>query len=349
MKSFDKLGLSLALLAEVILFAFLSPYFLTADNLLNVSLQISVTAIIAAGMTFVILTAGIDLSVGAIVALTGVISTSLLKLDAPLALSFPLALLGGSVVGVLSGLIAGFFIVRFNITPFIVTLALMTIWRGAAFLYTSGRPIWDLPDAFSVLATGRILGIPFPTLLMLVVFLMAHVVLSKTKFGRYVYAVGGNREAARLAGIDTNRILVSVYVISGALSALSGILLAARINSGQPNAGLMYELDVIAAVVVGGTSLFGGRGSVVGTFIGSLLIGVLRNGLNLLNVESYVQQIVVGVVILLAVMMDQVRKKGFLPHERNATRANSGDAKSRINSNLVERVLRWSRTFSSWC
>lgn len=308
-RSFDKLGISLALLAEVVLFAFLSPYFLTADNLLNVSLQISVTAIIAAGMTFVILTAGIDLSVGAIVALTGVIATSLLKLDLPLVFSFPLAVLGGIAVGILSGLLAGFFIVRFNITPFIVTLALMTIWRGAAFLYTSGRPIWDLPDAFGMLATGRILGIPLPTLLMLVVFLTAHVVLSRTKFGRYVYAVGGNREAARLAGIDTNRILVSVYVISGVLSALSGILLAARINSGQPNAGVMYELDVIAAVVVGGTSLFGGRGSVVGTFIGSLLIGVLRNGLNLLNVESYVQQIVVGVVILLAVMIDQMKKK----------------------------------------
>jgi ribose/xylose/arabinose/galactoside ABC-type transport system permease subunit len=185
----------------------------------------------------------------------------------------------------------------------------MTIWRGASFVYTGGRPVWELPDAFSFLGAGRILGIPFPTIIMVVVFVISHIVLTKTKFGRYVYAVGGNLEAARLAGINTNFILTSVYIISGVLSAISGILLASRVNSGQPNAGLMYELDVIAAVVVGGTSLFGGRGTIIGTFIGAMLIAVLKNGLNLLNVGSYVQQIVVGVVILLAVLLDQLRQK----------------------------------------
>ncbi len=185
----------------------------------------------------------------------------------------------------------------------------MTIWSGAAFVYTEGRPIWELPEAFSFLGGGRILGVPFPTLLMILVFVSSHIVLTKTRFGRYVYAAGGKLEAARLAGINTNFILISVYIISGVLSALSGILLASRINSGQPNAGLSYELDVIAAVVVGGTSLFGGRGTIIGTFIGSMLIAVLRNGLNLLDVGSYVQQVVVGFVILLAVLIDQLRKK----------------------------------------
>ena len=185
----------------------------------------------------------------------------------------------------------------------------MTIWRGAAFVYTGGRPVWELPDVFSVLGSGRVLHVPLPTVIMVLVYIVSHVALTRTRFGRHVYAVGGNPEAARLAGIPTNRILIQVYVLCGVLSALSGILLASRMNSGQPNAGLMYELDVIAAVVVGGTSLFGGRGTVIGTFFGAMLIAVLRNGLNLMNVGSYVQQVVVGVVILLAVMVDQWRRK----------------------------------------
>lgn len=301
-------GIGVAFILELILFAVLSPYFLTTENLLNVSLQTSITAIIAVGMTFVILTAGIDLSVGSIVALAGVLTTGALKLDVPPILVYPIAIGIGLLFGVVSGASAGVFVTKFNITPFIVTLALMTIWRGLAFVVTQGRPIWELPEGFAFLARGRILQIPIPTIIMIVVFAIAHFVLTRTRFGRYVYAVGGNPEAARLAGIKTNRILMEVYIISGFLSALSGVLLASRVNSGQPNSGLMYELDVIAAVVVGGTSLFGGRGTVIGTLIGSLLIGVLRNGLNLLDVESYIQQVIVGVVILLAVMMDRLRK-----------------------------------------
>jgi ribose transport system permease protein len=301
-------GIAIAFVVEVLIFSQLSEYFFTTDNILNITLQISIIAIIAVGMTFVILTAGIDLSVGAIVAFTGVITASVLKIQAPLPVAFTLALAAGLVVGALSGAVAGIFITRFNITPFIVTLALMTIWRGAGYMYTDGRPVWGLPDEFSFLGSGRLLSIPVPTLLMVLVYVVAYVILVYTRFGRHVYAVGGNKEAARLAGISTNGVIMRVYIICGTLSALSGILLASRVNSGQPNAGLSYELDVIAAVVIGGTSLFGGRGTIVGTFIGAMLIGVLRNGLNLMNVGSYVQSVVLGVVILLAVLLDQFRK-----------------------------------------
>src|ERR1041385_120132 len=302
-------GIGIALLIEIILFSQLSPFFFTADNILNVSLQTSITAIIAVGMTFVILTAGIDLSVGALVAFSGVVATSVLKSPLPPALAFSAAIVCGLLAGVLSGSIAGVFITRFRITPFIVTLALMTIVRGAAFMYTDGRPIWGLPEEFGFLGSKRILNVPVPSLVMIGVYVAAYLTLHKTRFGRYGYAVGGNPEAARLSGINTSRVIMTVYIICGFLAALSGILLASRMNSGQPNAGLMYELDVIAAVVVGGTSLFGGRGSIAGTFLGAMLIGVLRNGLNLLNVGSYVQMVVLGAVILMAVLFDQLRKQ----------------------------------------
>ncbi len=302
-------GIGIAFVLEFILFAFLSPYFFTPDNLLNVSLQASITAIIAAGMTFVILTGGIDLSVGSLVAFAGIVSTTVLKTGLPPVAGFIAAILAGVAVGSLSGAFAGFCITRFNIAPFIVTLATMTIWRGAAFVWTDGRPVWELPAGFAFLGTGRLLAVPVPTIIMVLTFIASHIILTRTRFGRYVYAVGGNIEAARLAGIRTWRVLVNVYILSGTLAALSGILLASRMNSGQPNAGVAYELDVIAAVVVGGTSLSGGAGSIVGTFIGAMLIAVLRNGLNLLNVNSYIQQVIVGVVILLAVMLDQIRRR----------------------------------------
>ena len=300
----DETGITVALLIEIVLFSILSPYFMTGENILNVSLQISITAIIAVGMTFVILTGGIDLSVGSVVAFAGIVTTAVLQVS-----SLPLAIAAGLLVGALSGAFAGLFITRLKITPFIVTLALMTIWRGAAFIYTSGRPIWELPEGFGVIGGGRVAGMPIPSIIMVGTFAGAYVVLHHTRFGRYVYAVGGNAAAARLSGVRTDRVVMIVYVVCGLLTALSGILLASRLSSGQPNAGLSYELDVIAAVVVGGTSLFGGRGSILGTFIGSVLIGVLRNGLNLLNIESYVQQVVVGVVILVAVLVDRLRER----------------------------------------
>ncbi len=302
-------GILAVFVLEFVFFALTSDHFLTPENLLNVTLQTSIIAIIAAGMTFVILTAGIDLSVGSLVALTGVIAAWILKFNLPPAIGLSLAITGGLLVGALSGAIAGFFITSFRVTPFITTLALMTIWRGLAYIWVDGRPIWGLPPVFDALGSGRIAAIPFPSIVMIVVFLLAWFTLQHTQFGRNVYAVGGNAEAARLAGIATRKTLLLVYIICGALASLSGVLLASRMSSGQPNAGLMYELDVIAAVVVGGTSLFGGRGSVVGTFIGAMLIGVLRNGLNLTGVGSYVQQVVLGIVILLAVLLDQLKKR----------------------------------------
>lgn len=302
-------GIMLGFAVEVVIFTVASEHFLTVNNLINVSLQTSIIAIISVGMTFVILTAGIDLSVGSLVAVCGVAAALLLKLPLPVPAVIPIAVAGAVLLGVISGLLSGVFITRFNITPFIATLAMMTIWRGAAYMAVGGRPVWGLPVAFDFLGSGRIAGIPFPTILMVFVFAVAWFVLEHTPFGRRVYAVGGNEEAARLAGIPTHRTLLGVYVISGALSALAGVLLASRMSSGQPNAGLMYELEVIAAVVVGGTSLFGGRGSIIGTFFGAMLIGVLRNGLNLINVDSYAQQVIIGVVIILAVMLDQYRKR----------------------------------------
>jgi ribose/xylose/arabinose/galactoside ABC-type transport system permease subunit len=302
------LGLAAALAILVAVFALFAPHFFTTDNLLNVSLQASITAIIAAGMTFVILTAGIDLSVGSVVALSGIVATATLKLGLPPAVALPAAVLGAVAFGAASGGIAGLLVARFSVAPFIVTLSLMTIWRGVAFVVTEGRPVWDLPPSFALLGSARPLGIPFPTLVMAAVFLAAHTTLTTTRFGRHVVAVGGNPEAARLAGIRTRGVVASVYVLCGSLAAGSGVLLASRMNSGQPNAGLMYELDVIAAVVVGGTSLSGGRGSIAGTFLGAMLIAVLRNGLNLLDVNSYVQQVVVGAVILLAVLFDQAKR-----------------------------------------
>ncbi len=303
-RRFGAAGIVVALVLECVVLALLSPHFLTADNLLNVALQASINAIIAAGMTFVILTGGIDLSVGSVVALAGILGT-LAAREAGGGAAPAAALAAALAFGALSGGVAGALVTRFRIAPFIVTLALMTVWRGTAFVVTEGRPVWELPESFATLGGGRLAGLPLPALVMALVYAALHVALRHARFGRHVYAVGGNPEAARLAGIRTHRVVASVYVLSGALAALAGVLLASRMNSGQPNAGVMYELDAIAAVVVGGTSITGGRGSVARTLAGALLIAVLKNGLNLLDVNSYVQQVVVGGVILAAVLFDR--------------------------------------------
>jgi ribose transport system permease protein len=303
------------LIIEVIVFAALSEFFLTPENLLNITLQTSLTAIIAVGMTLVIITCGIDISVGSLIAFVGIITTGVLKFNLPPFLAITLGILSGLLIGFIAGYFNGFFIAKFNMAPFIVTLASMAIWRGFAYLgpkffgYEEGRPIWGLPDDFIWLGSGRIFMIPFPTILMIVIFILAYILLNHTRFGRYVYAIGGNTEAARLAGIDTKKMIIWIYIINGVLTAISGVLLASRLSSGQPNAGLSYELQVIAAVAVGGASLHGGKGSIIGTFIGAMFIGVLRNGLNLLGVGSYYQEVTLGVVILLAVLLDQIRMK----------------------------------------
>ncbi len=319
----ERYGIYLAFALEIIIFTIFSDRYLTYENQINVFRQISINAIIAAGMTYVILTAGIDLSVGSLVALSGVFLASVLKMEfIPVYPRILLAIVVGMLVGAASGLFGGFMIVRFRVPPFIATLALMTIVRGLAFLYTNGRPIWGLPREFDYIGRGHFLGgllkrihpgvegvIPFPVVIMIVVYILAHVVLTQTTFGRYVYAIGGNEEAARLSGINVGAVKLIVYVLSGVSAAISGIILASRLGSGQPNAGVMFELDAIAAVVVGGTSLMGGKGTIVGTFIGALIIGELNNGLNLVGVEPYLQKVILGLVILLAVLLDQLKKE----------------------------------------
>lgn len=299
-----QLGTLLGLLSLCAVLWVLTPYFLTLSNLLNIVEQSSVIAIMAAGMTFVIVTAGIDLSVGSVLALSGVVMASLLQAGVPL----PLAVTAGLGSGFLCGLLNGVLITRGRLPPFISTLGMMSVARGAALLVTQGRPVSGFSESFRNLASGEILYVPIPILVMILVFLAAAVLLGKTGFGRHVYAIGGNEEAALLSGVDVSKVKTLVYGICGMLSGLAAVILTARLNSAQPIAGIMYELDAIAATVIGGTSLMGGEGTVFGTLVGALIMGVLRNGLNLLDVSSFVQQIVIGSVIILAVLVDMFLK-----------------------------------------
>jgi ribose transport system permease protein len=282
----------------------LTPHFLTVSNLLNVLEQTSINAVIAVGMTFVILSAGIDLSVGSVLALAGVVMATLLHQDWPL----PAAILGGLSVGFGFGALNGVAIAWGRLPPFIATLGMMSIARGCALLFTEGRPVSGFDESFRSLATARLLGIPAPVVITAAVYIVGRFVLSSTRFGRYVYAIGGNEEATRLSGVNVRLHKIFVYGVSGLTSGIAAILLTARLNSAQPIAGIMYELDAIAAVVIGGTSLAGGEGGVGGTLIGALIMGVLRNGLNLLGVSSFLQQVVIGVVIVVAVLLDTVLK-----------------------------------------
>lgn len=298
-------GTLLGLIGLSIVLWIMTPYFLTVSNLLNVAQQISINAIIAVGMTFVIITAGIDLSVGSLVAFSGVVLASVLQAGVPL----PIAILVGLGVGLFCGMINGLLITHGRLPPFISTLGMMSVARGAALLYTKGRPVSGFSENFRYLATGEIFHIPVPVIIMGVVYIIAHFVLNRTKLGRYAYAIGGNEEAAILSGINVKLYKTMVYALCGLLSGLAALILTARLNSAQPIAGNMYELDAIAATVIGGTSLMGGEGTVLGTLIGALIMGVLRNGLNLLGVSSFIQQIVIGSVIIIAVLMDMALKK----------------------------------------
>ena len=283
----------------------LTPYFLTVSNLLNIAEQTSINAIVAVGMTFVILSGGIDLSVGSIVALAGVVLGLALRDGQPLALALALTLAAGLVCGLVNGLLVSLG----GLPPFIVTLGTMSIARGAALLVTEGRPISGFAASFRVLATGRVGFVPAPVIATAVVYLAAHVALAGTTFGRYVYAIGGNEEATRLSGVAVRFHKTMIYGVSGLMSAIAAVILTARLNSAQPIAGMMYELDAIAATVIGGTSLMGGDGTLAGTLVGALIMGVLRNGLNLLGVSSFLQQIVIGGVIVVAVLLDTVLKR----------------------------------------
>lgn len=299
-----QLGTLAGLLGLCAMLWLLTPHFLTVSNLLNVAQQTAINAIIAVGLTFVIISGGIDLSVGSIVAFSGVVLASLLQRAVPL----PLALLAGLATGFACGLVNGLLVTFGRLPPFIATLGMMSVARGAALLYTGGRPISGFAESFRWLATGEVFFVPAPVVLMVVIYALAHFVLQRSRFGRYIYAIGGNEEAALLSGVPVGFHKTAVYAASGTLSGLAAAMLTARLNSAQPIAGINYELDAIAATVIGGTSLMGGQGSVVGTLIGALIMGVLRNGLNLLDVSSFVQQLVVGAVIILAVLMDMAFK-----------------------------------------
>ncbi len=300
-----------AVAIECIVFSLLSASFLTLNNFVNVTLQIAIYGILATGMTVVMITGGIDLSIGSVVALVGVVAAILSK-KAVLPTDFMVvtAMLAGMAVGILTGALSGSLIARFSIPPFIVTLAMMTICRGLVFIITGGFTEGELPPHFGMLGRGHLWFIPIPVVIMMTLFAAGHVLLQQTAFGRHIYALGGNEEASRLSGIRVRRTKILVYSLNGLLAGLAGVILAARLGAGAPASGLGYELDVIAAVVVGGTSLNGGRGSVLGTLAGTVFIGVLNNGLNLANVDPYSQKVALGVVILAAVWFDQIQKGG---------------------------------------
>ena len=294
----------IALLVLIGVVSAINTNFFTVDNILNILRQTSVNAIIAVGMTFVILIAGIDLSVGSILALTGAFAASMVGTELSILLVIPAVLLIGTLLGTLSGVI----VAKGKVQAFIATLVTMTLLRGVTMVYTDGRPIStgfsDTADAFAFLGTGYLFGIPVPIWLMAIVFLISWYVLKHTKMGRYIYALGGNEAVTQLSGINVDKVKIFVFAVSGFLSALAGLIVTSRLSSAQPTAGVTYELDAIAAVVVGGTSLMGGKGRVMGTLIGALIIGFLNNALNLLDISSYYQMIAKALVILVAVLAD---------------------------------------------
>ncbi|MFC9351643.1 ribose ABC transporter permease [Arthrobacter sp. NPDC057013] len=301
----DRVGILVVLIALVALMVVIAPNFASVNNLLNIARSISINAILAAGMTFVILAAGIDLSVGSILAVSGVASvmTGIAGLPAPV------AILVGVLTGALAGLINGLLSSYLALAAFIVTLGTMTFLRGLAYTMTDGQPIVSNTLNFRDIGNGYMAGIPVPVVIMIIVYVAAWFVLERTRYGRHVYAVGGNAEAARLAGINVKRVLTSVYVIAGVCAGLAGVIFSARVVSAQPTAGGGYELDAIAAVVLGGTSLVGGRGRIYGTLIGSIILGVLSTGLILMNVQFFTQLLIKGLVIILAVAIDSLKQR----------------------------------------
>lgn len=305
------------LLLLMLVFAIMEPRFFTPFNLFNVMRQVSITGLLAIGMTFVILTAGIDLSVGSLLAFAGLVAAAVAKGgmqdrftvgDNTIGYGWPLAALAAIVVGVIGGALQGVAITRLKVPAFVVTLGGMSVFRGAALLFAAGGPISGFQPDFTWWGQGKIYTVPVPVIIFLVAAILAHIVLSYTRYGRRVYAVGGNPEAARLAGVNVTAVITSVYIIMGFFAGLGAFVLSARLNSAEAVAGTGYELTVIASVVIGGTSLFGGAGSIFGTVVGALLIGVLLNGLVMMNVNSYVQQIIIGVIIVLAVWFDTFAK-----------------------------------------
>jgi ribose transport system permease protein len=288
-------------------FSFASGQFLTGENISNIIRQVSINGILAVGMTFVILTGGIDLSVGSVMAFTGTIMVGMMvNMGIP-----PIAaVLIGIVLGALLGYISGLFVAHARIPAIIVTLAMMEVARGAALLYTGGYPLSGVSKSYGFIGRGYLFGvIPMPAVIMILVFIIAYIILNHLPIGRYIYAIGGNEEAVRLSGVKVKRIKAFVYLVSGVTAAISGLIMTSRLSSGQPMAGEGYELDAIAAVVLGGTSIAGGRGHIFGTILGALLLGVLSNGLNLMGVSPYVQRVLKGAIIVGAIYYSSFRQK----------------------------------------
>jgi ribose transport system permease protein len=312
----SKLQPLIALFVLCLIIGLLSDKFFTVSNFWNVLRQISVNICLSVGMTLVVLMAGIDLSVGSVLALCGAITAGLFKMGIELPsqnLYIGFTLLGASLAGVLTGALLGFFngfvITRFKVPSFVATLAMLTVARGLTMLWTKGFPISGLGEQFAYMGTGWFLGVPVPVWISAAVVALAVFLSDKTKLGRYIYAIGGNENASLLSGININKVKIIVYTIAGGLAAVGGLMVTSRLDSAQPNAGTGYELDSIAAVVIGGTSLSGGKGSIWGTVLGAIIIGVLNNGLVLLNVSPFWQQVVKGFVILLAVIIDKANSK----------------------------------------
>ncbi|MDR5585923.1 MULTISPECIES: ribose ABC transporter permease [Clostridium] len=304
-KNLSKYKSLIGLFILCIAISILTPRFLSVSNITNVLTQVSVNAIIAIGMTFVILTGGIDLSVGSTLAISGALAASIINSGGNVFLAIIVAVVVGIVVGIINGML----ISKGKIQAFIVTLASMTIFRGVTYVFTNGNPISGLTGSFNAIGNFKLGILPLPVIITAIMVAIAYYVLTQTRFGRYLYALGGNEDSARLSGINTDKIKTLVYVVSGIAAAVSGVIITSRIGSASPNAGSGFELDAIAAVVIGGTSLAGGEGSVMGTIIGALIIGVLNNGLNLLNVSPFYQLIIKGIVILVAVLLDKKGRK----------------------------------------
>ncbi|MCA1820240.1 MAG: ABC transporter permease [Pseudonocardiaceae bacterium] len=295
--------------AVVVLFIYLSfasDAFISANNLINIGVQSAVVAIIAIGMTIVIITAGIDLSVGSVAALSGVLGALLVvQYGVPV----PLAIVSGAATGAAAGVVNGVLVTQAGMAPFIATLGMLSVARGLVYIVTGSVAVSGAPPEFKLLGQGRLGALPLPILALVIVALAGHFVLTRTKLGRYAYAMGSNIEAARLSGIPVKRYLSIVYIISGTLAGVAGMIAASRVDSGQPNFGIGLELDVIAATVIGGASLFGGEGTVIGTLLGALLIALIRNGSVLLDINTFYQQVIIGVIIWIAVYWDHYRRR----------------------------------------
>jgi ribose/xylose/arabinose/galactoside ABC-type transport system permease subunit len=301
---FREVGVAMALVILVFIFTLATPVFMTPNNLLNITRQISVISLIAIAMTMVIITGGIDLSVGSVIAMAGIITASCIK---EMQLPNIVGIIMGVLVGVSTGMVNGLLIAYLNMPAFITTMGTMTVLRGLGYMYTQAYPIYDLPRQFKVLGQGYVGMVPIPTIIFIIAAIMVYILLRKTVFGRHIYAIGGNPEASKLAGIDVRAVSLVVYILSGLICGIAAVMQTARIGAGLPTIGEGFELDAIAAAVIGGTAMSGGSGTILGTIIGSILLGVLSNGLSLLDVDSYIMKVISGLVVILAVLIDQLR------------------------------------------